>query len=304
VQARIRSTLSRTGQGQLAESAFSAFAPQPSFKSPQTALRATMHGPAGELGFTAGTALEHLPALSFSQTFLDYLGTLPNYTSWQRTCEAEPLSDDCSRGIMAARKADNALLADPHPIAVHYDRFELFSIDGATALGPLQVGAEVAYMLNRTQLSAPSLAGAKNGEVAVPVHTDMAHAGLRVEWVRGETWVIAVEASAERAVKLPHDPNRRYLFTTYYGWLLAALGFVTMAPFEEGPTFELGGGVLNGPSYILTPRLEQRIVDRFYIETGAYLLFGKRRPLQDPRVTLGGLYKDSNQVFVGLRWLP
>ena len=68
-----RTTLVALGQALLEDSAFYAFAPAPSFTHPQAALRLNAHDAAGELGFTAGIAREHLPAPHYSPAFLQAL---------------------------------------------------------------------------------------------------------------------------------------------------------------------------------------------------------------------------------------
>jgi hypothetical protein len=200
-------------------------------------------------------------------------------------------------------QAQSELAAENHPIVTRADRFELISLDAATGLGPLQLGAELAYMFHRTLTTVPP-ANDTTHVNSLPEHSDVVHAGLRLEWVHSDNVVWVVETSAERTLKAPSDPRRRYLYLTDQRWFLAALTFLTLTPFDIGFTLELGGGVLNGPSYVLLPRAEQKLADGFFAEAGASLLAGKRLPSNDPHVTLGGVYGDTNQVYVGLRWLP
>jgi hypothetical protein len=294
----LRNTLARTAQGDLAESVATAFlAPRMNLASPQVALRTTAHGPAGEIGLTLGSALEHLPAMWFSQAFKDYLCASSAAGS---TASPSIASPTCP---VSLSEATTALASDPHPIMTRVDRYELVSFDAATALGPLQLGAELAYMFHRTEVSAARPEDSVLS-TSLPEHTDIAHAGLRVEWVHSDTLVIAVETSADYALQAPSDPKRHYLFLTDQRWFLAALGFVTITPFDIGLSFDLSGGILNGPSYVLFPRLEQRVVDRLYVEAGAALVTGRKYPMTDPHITLGGVYSDTNQVFLGLRWVP
>ncbi len=281
-EALLHNTLTRSGQAVLSESAFSAFTPDPSFTRPQGALRMTAHGPAGELGLTAGSALEHLPVLVFSQTFLNALyGGTP----------APTLQD---------------LLADKHPVSVDYARFELLSLDGATALGPLQLGAELAYMFDRALLAVESnaVAAARNEPATVAEQRDLLHAGLRLEYLQGQTLVLALEASIEGTPSGPTDAQRSFAFMTADRLMLSSVAFASYAPGDLGLTLELGSGLLNGPTYFVAPRVQQRLFQGFFVEAGAWLIGGKKHPTGDPRVTLASLYSATNQVFVGLRWLP
>ncbi|MFI5306117.1 MAG: hypothetical protein ACHQ53_02120 [Polyangiales bacterium] len=278
----LRDALPRTGQGRLAEGALSAFAPIPIPSNPQGALRVTAHGPAGEIALTGGTALEHLPALRYSKTFVSLLNNMLG------TVTTEQLANDT------------------HPIDVGYDRFGVAAVDGSTALGDIQLGAEVAYSFGRTFLAAETQTVAlKRNEAAVlPEQRDLLTGALRVEYLKGQTWAIALEASAGRVMTGPSESRRVFMFMQDGRWLLSSVAFVGFTPGDIGLTLELGGGLLNGPTYLVTPRVQERLFQGFFAEAGAYFLGGKSRPVGDPRVTLGGMYGDTDQVFVGLRWLP
>jgi hypothetical protein len=270
----VRETLSRSGQSRLGEGALSAFAPEPNLAQPQAAMRLLMHGSDGELGLTAGTALEHLPALRYSKAFLDYV-----------------------RDSSGANT--DALLAESHPIEVLYNRFGVTSLDAATALGPLQIGAEVAYIFGRT------LFAAEEGELPQAAQSDMLHAGVRVEYAQSDALLFAVEATAARGLHAPSDSAKRWMFLTRDRLMLSAAGFLAYTPGDVGLTLELGGGFLNGPSYLLVPRVEQRLATGFYAEAGLHVLAGKAPgPAGDPGLALGGLYGDADQVFIGLRFQP
>jgi hypothetical protein len=282
-----RTTLSRSGQALVEDSAFYAFAPAPSFTHPQAALRLNAHDAAGELGFTAGIAREHLPAPHYSDAFLRFVDAVTFNMN----------------GGMAMLPSQAELSG--RPIGFDYDPFELLSLDAATAFGPVQVGVEAAYMFHRTFLSSPTgmpdpmhlseLLGRAE-------HTDLAHAGLRAEYTQG-SWVVVLEGAIERAMQLP-GTGQRYAFMADGRWLLSSVGFVSFTPGDIGLTLELGGALLNGPTYAFLPRAEQRLFSDFFVEAGAYFLGGKHYLLGDPRATLGSLYDNIDQVFIGLRWLP
>jgi hypothetical protein len=275
--ALLRTTLSRSGQAQLTDSAFYAFAPAPSFTHPQAALRLNAHGAPGELGFTAGIAREHLPVPRYSDAFL--------------------------------QAVDNGTLASSlqqHPFAFDYNPYELLSVDGATAIGPVQVGAELAYMFNRTFLSSlnftPDMNTPRSQQLQTAQRTDLAHAGVRAEYAEGE-WLVVLEAAIERAMQLP-AAGRRYAFFLESRWWLSSVGFIAFSPGNLGLTLEAGAALLNGPTYMLMPRVEQRLLTGFFAEAGAYFVGGKRYPQGDPRVTIGDIYHTINQAYVGLRWQP
>ena len=269
----LRRALSRSGQDSLGEAALSAFTPEPSLSHPQAALRAVAHGPSGELGLTAATALERLPAFHASDALLAYL-------------------NDAS--------VDNrdALIVDPEPFAARYDRLGVVALDGAMPIGPLQLGAQLAFVAHRSLLAqAP-------GELALPVHANLLQAGVRLEHAQSAHWLFGLEASGARVLGDPERAGQRYLFMAGRRYLLSAVGLVACSPGSFGLSVELGGALLDGISYALLPRVEQRIVDQLYVELGASIVGGKKRALGDPRVTVGALYDDSDQVFLGVRYLP
>jgi hypothetical protein len=285
VQALARRTLSRSGQDKLTDGALAAFAPAPSFKEPQAALRLSAHGTLGEAALTAGVAREHLPLPVISPELAAFLDN--------------PVTSEA---------AYNSLLGST-PAALRYDRYELVSADAATALGPVQLGIELAYMWNRALLAsppgvAPGAMPVFSEQIDIPDHSDIAHLGVRGEYVQGTTWVVTIEASAERAMQQPTFTNYSYRFLDGGRWLLSTVGFLAFSPGDIGLTLEVGAGVLSGPTYLIAPRVDQRVTDGLYVEAGAYFVGGQHRPPGDPAQTLGALYGGVDQVFVGLRWLP
>jgi len=180
---------------------------------------------------------------------------------------------------------------------LHYGRFGLLSIDAATDIGPVQLGVEVAYTTDRAVISVGD-AGATTVD-----ESDILHAALRAEMVQGDDWVIALEANC--ATMLADPPtDQDWLFTVGRRYQLAAIAFVGYALADIDLRLELGGGALVGPTWLVTPRVELRLWDQLYGEVGAYLIGGKGSGrLSDPSATLGSIYDDTDQVFLGLRWL-
>jgi hypothetical protein len=290
LQRFVRQTLSRSAQARLNDTTLSAFAPEPSLTRPQAALRLTAHGSSGEVALTAGVAREHLATPSFDPAFLAYL-------------------DAQAQNMVTSAVRDAFLMS--RPIQMHYDPYGLVSLDAATGLGPFQVGVELAYLFHRTLLAAttpmpgvdPTTLTMAQAVDAVD-YSDFAHAGARIEYAPDTDLIFTVETMVQRAMQAPADPNREYLFLSGGSWVFAAAGFVAGQPWDIGLTLELGAGVLNGPSYMLAPRAQQRVAEGLWVEAGAYFVGGKHGRSDDPAVAIGWLYDDVDQAFVGLRWVP
>lgn len=185
--------------------------------------------------------------------------------------------------------------------SVHYGRFAVISADAATAVGPAQIGVELAYSMDRSLFATGSPSNAMDPPSAR--ESDIAQAALRAEWVGGEEWVLAAEASGAYMLADPTD-SQNWLFTTGRRWQFAAVGFIARAVPSIGLKLELAGGVLNGPTFLFTPRVELRLWEQLYAEVGAYVLGGGgSRALSQPGATLGEVYETTDQAFVGLRWL-
>jgi hypothetical protein len=184
---------------------------------------------------------------------------------------------------------------------VTYGRYAVLSADAATALGPAQVGVELAYSTDRTLYTTAANTGAE--AALMPRETDVAQLAVRAEWVGGERWLVAAEASG--AYMLADPPNSQdWLFTTARRWQLAAVGFIARRVPSLGLTLELAGGLLSGPTYLVTPRIELRLWEQLYVEVGAYVVGGGGpHDLSRSGATLGRLYETVDQGFMGLRWV-
>lgn len=269
----------------LSASGLRALGPEPSLAHPQGAARLTAHGSAGELALTASTALEKLPALYFSSDF---------------------------ELFVAGAASDAAVSADGSaPFDARFNRFATFSVDGATEIGPVQLGFETAYMLQRT------LFAAQVGRLPQPDRTDMAQVGLRAEYLRDQELALAVEAFASYAMSepdvdlpegdgdnpLPPDSDREWL-TMDYGRLWQGLAFIGQwAPPSLPIRFELAAIAFSGPTFFFRPRVEWEAAADLFLELGAYVVQG---PLPtafgSPSMALGTAYDSTDQVYTGLRW--
>ncbi len=263
----------------LSTSGIRAFAPAPNLTTPQGAIRANLNGSAGELAATVGTALERLPTIEINQT--------------------------------TTNPADLLI--------VHHDRFGVASIDAATDVGPVQFGFEGAYEMHRTLVGAGAVAvpGPPPTTAAAPPyvgHSDIVQLGLRAEVVAGDL-AAEVEMFGIAALSKPKDPNQQWLTLEQGRYFRGIAGGVHYELEASRLRFELGGGYLTGPTYVVMPRVEWEAVKTLYLELGA-MFIGGRTPnwtapagapnafLGNPNLSIGGLYSDADQVFTGVRWVP
>jgi hypothetical protein len=267
--------LSRADRARVAESTLAAFAPAPRFDHPQAAVRVDMHGTLGELGFTAATALEHLPSFRVSRELID--ATL------------DPSAD-----------AQERLAMQPRPVTVEYGRFAVFSIDGSLDLAPLQVGLELAYMLSRELWSVGQ--GTFPANLPVPGKANIAHAGLRAEYIEGSEWVIVIESFFSYVLDVPNDPQRTWMFLENGRWATGVGAALSWTP-DFGLGIELAAFVLTGPSVFFTPRVSYELTDGFEVEVGALIVEGESPPATiAPNLAIGGLFDTVDFAFIGLRY--
>jgi hypothetical protein len=207
-----------------------------------------------------------------------------------------PAGEIALTAATALEKLPN-LIDDAGIPRVHYGRFGLLALDAATGIGPVQLGVEVAYTTDRAVFSM-SDAGELWGR-----ESDILHTALRAELIEGDEWLVAVEASC--ATMLADPPNDLdWMLTVERRFQLAAIGFIGYSITDIDLRLELGGGVLVGPTYLITPRVELRLWDQLYGEVGAHLIGGPGgSSILDPSATLGSIYDDIDQVLFGLRWL-
>jgi hypothetical protein len=247
---------------------------QPRVDEPQGALRLTARSMSGEVALTAGTALEHLPAIVLSKALEDYL--------------LDPtLLENAAR-----------LLTTPKPLTVEHGRFGVLALDGATDIGPVQLGLETAYMVNR------QFYATKPGVAPRPGTSDVGHVAARLELVT-TSLVTSVEGFAEYAFDEPAESDRSWMLLED-GRLLR--GVAAVARFALPGTriaLDVLGIVASGPTYVVTPRIEWEALDRFYLELGTFIFEGPRLgAFGDPDVSIGGIYDGNDLVFAGVRFLP
>jgi hypothetical protein len=276
----------RSGLTTLGTDALQALAPAPDFRSPQGGIRATLYGSAGELSATAGTALEPLPTVILSPAFTTLLNT--------------PAGMQPSAQLISA--------AGDRPLRVEHNRYGVASVDGAFDVGPLQIGAEAAYMLDRTLLATtpgrPATATTPaTVPVGVPERVNVSQFGLRGEYVKGSELAVVVESFFAMAMRNPAFPGATWFgLDGRYGYGVG-LG-AQYTPEKSRLRFELGGAAFAVASYVIMPRIEWEALNAFFLELGAVFIEGQVPTLFTRNWSMGGLYNDADQVFVGVRWSP
>jgi hypothetical protein len=284
LQGLLLHNLTRGDRDSIAQTGLAALGPDPTFAQPQGALRATAHSASGEVALTAATALEHLPALRASQTLKDYV--------------RDPSSLD----------AQARLAADNRPLVPEYNRFAVLSADAVTDIGPVSVGLEGAYMVHRTlmaetQVAATTGSGSMPG-IATPASTDVLQVGARAEYIRGTEWLVAAEAFFAYTLS-PAGPGPHHYLLMEDGRFARGVGaLVSYAPDAFPIHLELGAGLLSGPSLVVSPRVAYSILDNFDVELGALFVEGAAPAIGSSTISLGHVYDNVDQVFVGLRYLP
>jgi len=138
----------------------------------------------------------------------------------------------------------------------------------------------------------------------------MVYGGLRAELLESAGWAAVVEAFITGALSNPAPPAageapRQWMAFENGRYFRGIAAGVHFAPEESRIRLDLGGVVLSGPTYVVLPRFEWEALRRFYVELGAAFVQGKAPGFfGTPNVSLGGLYDDVDQVFLGLRWIP
>ncbi|HKU39670.1 MAG TPA: hypothetical protein VJR89_16030 [Polyangiales bacterium] len=271
---RLATYLSRADRERLAQSGLAALTPEPDLASQQAALRLTLHGAAGELAFTAATALEHVPALYFTQEAIDSI--------------ADPTSADVGARLAAAQR----------PVRVEYGRFAVIAIDGALDVTPLSLGFEAAYSWHRTLYTLGS--GDYPDTLPLPDTTDVVQLGAKLEYVHESSWLVTLEAFGAYALEVPRDPGRGWMFLTAGRFLIGAALATVWSPWDR-LRVTLGALAFTGPSVFLAPSLAYELLSGLEIELGGVIVQGPAPPLVvTPQLALGTLWDTTDQVFVGL----
>jgi hypothetical protein len=270
---RLEATVNSSQLSGAANAGLRALAPPPSLAEPQGAMRLTGRSSAGELSLTVGTALERLPALVLS----------PDWRNLFR----EPCN--------ARYQAEIVANSDPFLRVVH-PRFSVAALDGATDIGPVQIGVELAHMQNRT------LYAGRVGELPEAGSADLAQLALRAEFAEAD-FAASVESFGLYALDEPGNPDQKWFFLEDGRWFR---GISAAVRWTAGRiALELLGIATSGPTFLVTPRIEWEALKQFYLELGLLVIEGPEPPaFGDPDVSIGGIYDGVDQAFVGVRWLP
>jgi hypothetical protein len=278
----------RAARSRMLDAGNAAFLPEPDFTDPQGALRIAAHGVEGEVGITAGTAIERLPTTYMPPDLIEAIRN-------QQTEFEE--NDD---------------------IAVHvfYDRFYLFALDASTDVGPIQLGIETSYQFDRVMVSVPRDFWPRNlryydalledGAWPLPGKTDLVQFNLNGEFLEGSEWMVVLEGIFMYSLYVPYAPDREWLSLHQGRYLVGGAAHMRWSPSDSGWTFEVSSVVTNGVNYLVAPRIETRLVSELYAEVGAFLV-GTSGPSGNfirQEIVTGYLYEGIDQAFVGLRWLP
>lgn len=261
--------------------AFHALGVQPDLDHPQGAMRLTARPKGGEVAVTAGTALEHIPSIEFS----------PQMIALLENTDPDP-------NVAAIKLLD--VFNGPAPFRFVYNRFYTLGTDAALDLGPLQLGAEVAYIGNRTYLAA------KHGRVPLPGSSDVGHLALRAELV--ETAIVgSVEGFYEQAFDDPREPDRKWMMLEDGRRVYGVATAIHLTPPGTPLAFDLVAIYATIRTLFVTPRVEIEAAERLWFELGAFFMEGRRPSpanFGDPDISIGGVYDGIDQVYAGVRWVP
>jgi hypothetical protein len=293
--------------------------PAPDFSHPQAEARMNFRGSSFEVALLGGTALEKIPSVYYTPLANSILlGPGSGDTS--------AYNDDLRRAAELA--AQGATLTD-----FAYHRYYLAGIDGSFDISPIQIGFEFSYSPSRhlytsdmTGYSLPIPDTSKQivdqddpnwatlGHVTDPnirKGVQMVQAALHVEYLKGESLLLAAEGYVFQALELPHSKSRQWLgFPVDKGTFLAGLVTASYNLQEGKYRFDATFFATTGPSFIITPQIEFQVVETFYLNIGAQFYEGPTpNNLNQPRrvatnLTLGGVLSGYDNVYVGFRWSP
>ncbi|MDB4989586.1 MAG: hypothetical protein JWN04_4764 [Myxococcaceae bacterium] len=294
--------------------------PQPDFTKPQGQARLNMRGHGFELAVTGGSALEKLPSIYAT----------PELEKYVRGSGDSQVFVDLQNGKSV--------------VDVAYHRYEQIGIDGTIDIAPLNVGFELAFSPSRHLVAAtaahlpqvtqtlylpqpnvsrqivdptekdPSNVTNKSIRKGVP----LLQGALHVDWLKGETFAVAIEGFFVQALKLPYDTTRDWWgFVPKTGLYAGGILGGTYRPDPNG-RWRFDGSLVGliGPSVIFMPQIEYKALDTLFINVGAQFFEGpipmatgsdgKSDPISGgvQSLNVGGLFCGYDQVYVGFRYVP
>lgn len=264
----LRRSRNRDALRQLSVSAFKALAPEPDLSKPQAALRLTARATGFELGLTVEAVRTHYPVLA----------------------------DTRFQDLVAGTKALDDFITDKP--------FQVFSLDGATEIGAVQVGFEATYLRNWIQYTIPKPNSGPNVLPGPGVPVNLLHGGLRAEYVESDLQV-AIEGMGEYTLTDTPDSSRLWAGLENDHWYAAGAAALRWTPGSGKLSLEGFGMAFTGPTLILGPRLEYAVAENLSLELGAIFVEGPAGVhYGDRKQTIGTVYDQNDQVYTGLRWLP
>jgi len=324
-QSQLQELIDPSYQVKASEASMRFVGPAPDFATPQAQARLNMRGRGFELALTGGTAIEKMPSV--------YLTPIAESVSQGDKAQGE--EPDPSQELAGYVDAQLPV------IDFAYHRYAQVGVDGSFDISPFSVGFELAYSPSRT-LAAASLEveqreGSKTLQAAhlpqpnvtepivdpnpstgdwgnvlnekIRVGVPVVQAALHVEYLLGETLVIAAEAFLVKALELPFDKTRDWWgfiprTGLYAGGLLAASYLPN--PSVGRWRFDLSMVSLVGPSLIAMAQIECRVTDKLYLNVGAQIFEGPQQQILGGAQTVnaGGLYGGYDQVLLGFRYVP
>lgn len=314
-------------QPKVTESNIRYLGPPPDFKHPQAEARLNFRGSTFEVALLGGTALEKIPSIYYIPAVDEYL--------------RNPDPDRQS----AVQSAIGGYALNRYPLFdVAYHRYYLVGFDGSFDISPLQVGFEFGYSPERhlyasnkkgealpmpntteqicnpgdppTQADAPrcnTIVGADSKgnlmDGSIRKGVPVVQGTLHVEWLKDESFAVAAEAFLIQALELPHDRQRDWTgFIPRTGVFAGGLIAGNYALDEGKYRADLTAMVMVGPSFIIGPQVEMRVLEGMYINLGAQVFEGPdpqfKSGLAARNLTVGGLFSGYDNVYLGFRWLP
>jgi hypothetical protein len=310
--------------------------PAPDFSHPQAELRLNFRGSSFELALLGGTALEKLPSIYYTPLVNKLLAVDVASDNDSALLEDALRAGQLAAGLPTQCQARSCALVD-----IEYHRYYLVGFDGSFDIAPLQVGFELAYSPSRHLYTAdrrgnnlplpdvskqiadaddlhwtdPNIARTLGSvdDRRIRKGVQMIQAALHVEYLKGESLLLAAEGYLYQAMKLPHDDNREWLgFPKGKGTYLAGLVSGSYNIQEGKYRFDCTVLVTMGPSYIITPQIEFQLSESFYLNIGAQFyegptpnnLAGRNRTRVATNLTPGGILSGYDNVYLGFRWTP
>lgn len=309
--------------------------PPPDFKTPQVAARLVYRGSSFDIAASAGSALEKIPSVYLTPAAAELAANGPDASQWSP--QTVTLFKQIQGSPAAVRLAD-----------VEFHRYAVIGGDFGFDFGPVSFGFEGAFSPERHLYAAtkdgrhvaqpnttkeiydPCFAGQEGcvtakGQGIKPSNVSdrsirkgvpVVQGAMHVEWLKGDSLIVAGEAFWINALQLPHDQTRDWAgFIPNTGAYVGGMANASYLLNEGEWRFE--GTLITtvvGPSIVAIPHIEYRAREGLFVDVGAQLFEGPAPGYTDKmgrtsvvgaqNTSLGGLLTGYDQAFIGIRWLP